>query len=124
MRNSNIPPDSCPPGCVPFVHNGRRICIKKDFDDALEERNEAVEKLEEIKEKIRKKAEEARDIVHDLAINSGQGDIADSYWYPQIVTALSSDSGYLGASMYPLDHTIEELRNVPEDIINAMSEGC
>lgn len=77
------------------------------------DRQEAVDRLEEIRDEIEELANEALRIVRQVA--PGEVGYAKGYWHAHIVTALRDDAGYLGGSMGPMQSTIDSLRE-PEEI--------
>jgi len=77
------------------------------------ELSEAIDRLYEIQEDILDLAREALDIIREH--NKGEYERAKSYWYPEIVMALSNEHSYLGRSMCTLQSSIEVLeRGVSE----------
>ena len=72
------------------------------------ENREAVFRLEEIQNEILALANEAMEIVREVA-PGGATARAESYWYPHIVGAVHKVHGYLGGSMFTIEDAIKEI---------------
>jgi hypothetical protein len=69
-------------------------------------RDEAIDRLREIRLEIEELVDEAMDCLRDAG---GSTDRAESYWRAHIICALHNDHHYLGGNMCTLQDTIDEL---------------
>jgi hypothetical protein len=76
-------------------------------------RQEAVDALTEVKDKIAEALEEARTIIQDAAPD--EWDWAEAYWWSHIRTALDEDHGYLGGAGQTMQTTIDAIKAGDED---------
>jgi len=77
-------------------------------DEEMDEKMEAVERLEEIKGEMLELLGEARELVRrygDEVVYAR----AKGYWLAHVETALTRDHMYLGSSMYTMEDSINEL---------------
>jgi hypothetical protein len=87
-----------------------------------EQREEAVERLNEIRDELSELADEAYRIVRELSPN--RADAAKAYWYAQLVMAISDDHDYLGSGSHTLQDSIDELDEADEFSEVDECDGC
>jgi hypothetical protein len=72
-------------------------------------KQEAVDRLREIQEKIGNLVHEAKNIIKEVA--PGEYELARRYWGGHIEGALSKSYGWLGGSFVDMDSSIESIEN-------------
>jgi len=85
-------------------------------------KTEAAERIMEIAEEIRDLVQEAMELVNENGYGLTQAR-ARSYWYPHILTSLSSDHGYIGGSMCSMEDTARELEEEENEEDDEEEEG-
>ncbi len=84
-------------------------------------KTEAAERIMEIAEQIRGLVQEAMDLVREEGSDITR-ERARSYWYPQILTSLNEDHGYMRSSMCTMASTARELEEEDEEVEDEVCE--
>jgi len=75
-----------------------------------EEQQDAITRMEEIKDEMKELLDEAQDIVKDFFNRGTSYERAKAYWIAHIRVDLDKDNEYLSGSMCNMEDTINEMR--------------